>query len=749
VSDLSQSLQEALNDRYRIERQLGRGGMATVFLAEDLKHHRRVAIKVLDPEVAVTVGPERFRLEIETVARLTHPHILPLFESGQAEGLLFYAMPYAEGGSLRDRLTRERQLAVEDALRITREVADALDEAHRHGIVHRDIKPENVLFEGRHAVVADFGIARAVTTATGESLTATGITVGTPAYTSPEQAAGGRNLDGRSDLYSLACVLYEMLAGQPPFTGPTAESLAHQHLSVAPRAVTELRPTVPATTAATIQRALAKNPADRFATTAEFALALQAGTYPAPAPGTARPPDQPRSIAVLPLTNLSADPEQEYFSDGLAEDIIDALTQVPGLRVVARTSAFSFRGKQADAREIGARLNVEHILEGSVRRSGNRIRVTAQLVKVSDGYQLWSQRFDREMTDVFAIQDEISQAVVEKLRVRLTGSRPLVKRHTQDVEAYNLYLKARYQLMRFSPEGIAKSKEYYEQAIASDPNYALAWHGLAEFHHLMALFGLMPPKAANDQAEQAARRALQLDDQLAEAHAMKGALRACEFDWQGAGLEFSRALALDPTSGEVRTWYDGNYLAPMKRLDEAVAACLRSVELDPLSPYLQWCLGYDYCLQRDWDRAIKQCLNTLELDPQNWGGYVLLGSCYLHVGRRDDAIRAMETQAQVAGRSALALGSLGWAYGVVGRTAEASKLLAELQERAHREYIPFWSFAVIHVGLGEVDRACDWFEKAIDEHEPVMLHARVHPNYDRLRAHPRYPDLLRKMNLEP
>jgi serine/threonine-protein kinase len=352
------------------------------------------------------------------------------------------------------------------------------------------------------------------------------------------------------------------------------------------------------------------------------------------------------------------------------------------------------------------------------------------------------------MTDVFAIQDEISQAIVEKLRVRMAADRPLVRRHAENVEAYNLYLKARYHLFRFTPEGLAKSKEYYEQAIALDPDYALAWHGLAAFYNLLGMSGHVPPKAASTQAEQAARRALQLDDSLAEAHAMMGALRASEFDWKAAGLEFSRALALDPRSGDVLRWYEHYYLGPMKRLDDSVAAYQWAVELDPLSPSLQAQLGYSYCLKRDWNRAIKQCRTALELDPRCWA-YILLGSCYFHIGRHDDAIRAMETQTQLMGRSSFALGNLGWAYASTGRTAEALKLLEELQERAQQQYTPSWSFAVINSALGEMEKAFDWFERAVDEGEPLMLHVHVHPNYDPLRSHPRYAPLLRKMKLEP
>jgi serine/threonine-protein kinase len=352
------------------------------------------------------------------------------------------------------------------------------------------------------------------------------------------------------------------------------------------------------------------------------------------------------------------------------------------------------------------------------------------------------------MTDVFAIQDEICQAIVDKLRVQLAAGRPLVRRHTDNVEAYNLYLKARYQLFRGTPEGLVKSKEYYEQAIALDPDYALAWHGLAGFYNVLGVFGQIPPKAANAQAAQATAKALQLDNLLAEAYAMMGALRAGEFDWKGAEREFSRALELDSRSQDVLKWYDHYYLGPMKRLDEAVTAFLRALEVDPLSPFLQSGLGYNYCLKREWNRAIQQCRNALELDPQCWA-HILLGSCCFHIGKHDDAIRAMETQAQLLGRSSFALGNLGWAYASTGRTAEALTLLEELQARARAQYTPPWSLAVIYAGLGEMDNAFDWFEKAVDEHDPLMLHFHVHPNYDPLRTHPRYAALLRTMNLEP
>src|SRR5437762_4418300 len=570
MADVLRALRPALADRYLIKRELGRGGMATVYLAQDLKHHRQVAIKVLKPEVAGALGPERFLREIEIAAGLTHPHILPLDDSGEADGFVYYVMPFVEGETLRDRLEHERQLPSEEALVITRDVAEALDHAHAHGVVHRDIKPENILFEAGHAVVSDFGIARAITAAAGGKLTETGIAIGTPGYMSPEQAAARGRVDERSDIYSLGCVLYEMLAGEPPFTGPSAESIVRQHLAAAPPRVSAMRAAVPRAIEEAIVRALAKTPADRPATAAEFVealaapaprvrdtgrrtsrlaagaglaatlLAMAVGLFVLSRPhGTPPVAARPRqSIAVLPFVNVSGAPQEEYLSDGISEELINALSKLPQLQVVARPSSFAFKGKNEDVRQIGQALQVATVLGGSVRRAANRLRVTAQLTDARNGYNLWSETYDREMGDVFAVEDEISHAIMRALQVQLASgdSVALLRRPPRDVEAYELYLKGRY----FYNEGgfgpVQQALAYFQQALAHDSNYALAYAGIADAYQSLTWSTYLLPRQGMPKTRAAALKALALEPTLAEAHASLGD-QLCFYDWDAPAAE--------------------------------------------------------------------------------------------------------------------------------------------------------------------------------------------------------------------
>ena len=480
------ALREALADRYVIDEEIGRGGMATVYGADDLRHGRRVAIKVLRPELAANLGTERFLREIGIAARLTHPHIVPLIDSGMADGMLYYVAQYVSGGSLRTRLKTDGALSIKDALRIAEEVGAGLDFAHRSGVVHRDVKPENILFTDGHAVLTDFGIARAPSFRT-DFRTDEGLVVGTPEYMSPEQAAGEANLTNASDVYSLACVIYEMLTGQPPFSGGPVQTIVARHVSEVPRSARVLRPEVPEGIVRALARALAKDPAERFTGVAAFITALEDDP-------TSRVAARMRSIAVLPFVNASPDPENEYLSDGITDELIDALSKVRGLRVASRTSVFGLKGKVQDVRAVGAILGASAVIEGTVRRAGDRLRISAQLSSTDDGSLLWSQRFDRTLEDVFALQDEIAHTIVDALRATTFAdlSEPIPPRYIGNVNAYNLYLKGRYEWNKRTKEGVVAGIKYFQEALAEDPRYAPAYTGLADSYALHVDYRSVP-----------------------------------------------------------------------------------------------------------------------------------------------------------------------------------------------------------------------------------------------------------------
>ncbi|MEP6508332.1 MAG: protein kinase, partial [Gemmatimonadales bacterium] len=544
-------LRTALAGTYDIDRELGRGGMATVYLAQDKRHDRVVALKVLHPDLAANLGPERFLREIKLAARLNHPHILPLFDSGDADSFLYYVMPYIEGESLRERLERDKQLSVDEAVRHAKSIASALDYAHRQNIVHRDMKPENVMLYEGEAMVMDFGIAKAVSSAASETLTQTGMMVGTPAYVSPEQAAGELNLDGQSDQYSLACVLYEMLAGERPFTGENAAAVMAKRFTEAAAPLRTVRGGVPEHVERAVTKAMSTAASARYSTTAMFAQALGSEVLATPTESATVPHttvSAAKSVAVLPFANMSADPENEYFTDGMAEELINALSKIQALRVASRTSSFAFKGKNEDISEIGRKLKVSTVLEGSVRKMGNRLRIAAQLINVADGYQLWSERFDRDVEDVFAIQDEISQAIFNALRVILSeGEKKAIERdRSVNVQAYEYYLRGRQFIHQWSRTGLEYARQMFRRAIEIDPDYALAYAGLADSCSL--LYMNCDAREQNlSQGNVASRRALELGPDLAEAHLSSGLAHSLSMRFTEAEREFEFAMKLDPT----------------------------------------------------------------------------------------------------------------------------------------------------------------------------------------------------------
>jgi serine/threonine-protein kinase len=693
VTDLLAQLSAALAGRYAIERELGRGGMAMVFLAEDVKHHRPVAIKLLQPELAAVLGGERFLREIEIAARLHHPHILPLYDSGEADGLLYYVMPYAEGESLRDRLEREKQLPLDDALQIAREVADALSYAHSHDVVHRDIKPENILLESGHAVVADFGIARAITAAGGETLTGTGMAIGTPAYMSPEQAAGSKELDGRSDLYSLGCVLYEMLAGQPPFTGPTVESVVHQHLAVEPHSITSLRPAVPAEVAAALQRALAKTPADRFNPVALFGEALRDGGTGArrdggtggQKPGARFRPAVPLSlrtalfgvaavvvvggallvlrpgreaaapagpayertaIAVLPFQNLSAEGPHAYFAGGLHDELLTQLSKVAALTVISRTSVMGYAGTNTPLRQIASELGVGSVVEGSVQVVGGRLRVNVQLVDAATDAHLWAERYDRTLEDAFAIQSDVAQQIVAAVGAALAGAerQGLAQAPTANAEAYRLYLQGREYWIR--PGRLQQNSEIaqqlYERALTLDPGFALARAALSQVHGQMYWFRYDPSPARAARQREEAEAALRLAPDLPQAHVAMGLAHY----W--GRRDYRRALdelhvALEGLPNDADLWsFIGFVHRRLGNWDEVLAAYEKATQLNPRDADLFNDLGgRTYQHMHRYADAVRAFDHALSLAPDLHGAAVEQGWTYVRWQGQLDTMRAV------------------------------------------------------------------------------------------------------------
>lgn len=739
MADVPAALRDALAGRYAIDDELGRGGMATVYGADDLRHGRRVAIKVYRPEMGATLGPERFLQEIGIAARLTHPHIVPLLDSGTADGLLYYVAQYVAGGSLRARL-REGPLPVREALRIAEEVGAGLDFAHRSGVVHRDVKPENILFTDGHAVLTDFGIARAPSIRQ-DFRTDEGLIVGTPEYMSPEQASGEANLTPASDIYSLACVVFEMLTGQPPFSGGVASTIVARHLSEAPPNARQWRPDVPEGVVRALSRALAKNPAERFVGVRAFITALE--DDPAAAVGT-----RMRSIAVLPFVNASPDPGNEYLSDGITDELIDALSKVRGLRVASRTSVFALKGKLQDVRAVGALLGVSAVIEGTVRRSGDRLRIGAQLSSTDDGRLLWSQRFDRTVEDVFALQDEIAHTIVDTLRATTFAdlSEPLPQRYAGSAQAYGLYLKGRYEWNKRTREGVAAGIRYFEQAVAEDPRYAPAWTGLADSYALQVDYRSVPVAEGLERAKEYARKAITLDDSLAEAHAsLAWSLFIYDWNFSEAEREYRRAIELAPAYAPAHQWF-AFLLAARRHFEEAIVEAHSAQEFDPASVSIRRGLAGIYAYARRHEQARYHAERAIAMNPLAEESYRLLGMSLFRLGRADEAERVLRESSALPGAGPYAAATLGYVLAQRGEIDEAEAIGRELEAQAREGYVSPVAFGTLALGLGRYDEAMDWIRRSIDERRGWFVYARVNPIFDPLREHPGFAVLLAELD---
>ena len=745
---------------YEIIGPLGAGGMGEVYRAKDLRLGREVAVKVL-PEVVAT-SPDRlvrFEREARTVAGLNHPNIVTLHSVEDEDGIRFLTMELVEGQTLSNLIT-PGGLPLSRVLELSIPLIDALIAAHERGVIHRDLKPGNVMVtrEGRVKVL-DFGLAKMAVTegpdqgatidATAESpISGAGQVLGTVPYMAPEQIRG-ETVDARSDLFALGIIVYELSTGRRPFTGETSIDVSHAILRDTPEPLARLRTDLPSDLGRIVSRCLQKNPRERFQTALDVSNELRTirrdlerGKPENPAS------DRVASIAVLPFVNRSRDEEDEYFSDGLADELLNVLSKIKGLRVSARTSSFQFKGKSDDIATIGQKLNVATVLEGSVRKVGNRVRITVQLVKVSDGYHLWSERYDRQLEDIFQVQDEIALAIAGALKVNLLGEEQaaIAKRPTLNVEAYQFYLKGRHHWQKWTAEGLQKARECFERAIELDANYAPAHFGLADVFAAESAV-TTPPREAWPKAKAALTKALALDQELAEAWTLTGVYHMLyEWDQPAARAALMRALEVGPHLGHAYAvmaqveLYSG-------RPEHAVVAAKRAVELDPLAAFWNYILAWVYWALGDYDRASHQLEILREIDPTSWFPHFGSGIVAGALGNGEEAIGSFEEAVRCSGGSPYAIGYLAAAYALADRRSDAEGQLAMLHDRAQHGWVPALSVAIAHLGLGRVDQVFEWLERAYEERDQWLLWHTYDPIFQTIRSDPRMIDLLRRLGV--
>jgi len=741
--------------RYQIIEELGKGGMGKVYKVHDTKIKEKIALKLIKPEIAKDKKTiERFSNELRLTRKIRHKNICQMFDLGEERGTHFITMEFVPGQDLKGLIRQTGQLAVGTSISIAKQICDGLTAAHKLGVIHRDLKPSNIMIDKEGNVqIMDFGIARSLEA---KGITGAGVMIGTPEYMSPEQVEG-KEVDQRSDIYSLGVILYEMVAGRVPFGGDTPFTIGMKHKSEIPKDPKELNAQIPVDFSYVILRCMEKGKEGRYHSAGELLAELEKIEKETSKriliekkPETEELKWQ-NSIAVLPFVDLSPEKDQEYFCDGMAEELINALTKIEKLQVASRTSSFQFKEKGCDIHEVGRKLKVKTVLEGSIRKAGDRMRITAQLVNVDDGYHLWSEKYDRKMEDIFAIQDEISLAIIDKLKLKLLKEEKetFIKRYTDDLEAYDLYLKGRYFWNRRYEGGLQKGLEYFNQTIKKDPSYAPAYAGIADSLSILGLFGWLPPKEAFPKAKAAALKAIEIDDMLAEAYTSLGWINMLyDWDWSEAEKNLKRGIEIDPNYAIGQLWY-ALYLLYMGRFEEATSTIMKALEIDSLSLLINVNLGCTLYFKRQYDEAIEQCLKTLEMDPNYLLSYWFLGAGYGGKGMWKETISAMEKAVALSEESPFFIGYLGWAYAKSGQKDKARRALNQLEKLSKEKYISPYYRAMIYFGLGEKARLFEYLEKAYEVREPILVPTiKGAPFFDSVRSEPKFKALLKKMGLE-
>ena len=758
---------------YRIQTKLGAGGMGEVYLAEDTRLGRQVALKFLPASYQYdSARRTRFLKEARAASALRSPNIAAIYDIGEHDGAMFIAMEYVEGEVLSHRIDR-RTLPTSDVIDIAIQIADALEEAHAVGIIHRDVKSSNLIVTERGLVkMLDFGLAKVVeggnavdstdpTVAIGGQ-TAVGVVLGTVSYMSPEQALG-RDLDQRSDIFSQGVVIYEMLTGRLPFEGASATEIIDCIVHNEPIAIARFNYDVPPELERVVRKCMEKDRDRRYSSAREVAIDLRNLRRDTGSPSVSNTTTLPRmpsarrgrsrksieSLAILPLINAGEDPDTEYLSDGITESIINNLSQLPKLRVMARSTVFRYKGKEVDPQIVGQQLSVRAVLTGRVLHRGDQLVTKIELVDAEDGSHLWGEQYNRKLSDIFTIEEEISREISDKLRLKLSGAekKQLTKRYTENTEAYQLYLKGRFYWNKRTPEGLTKGIEYFQRAIDRDPGYALAYAGLADSYNILVSYSALAPHEAFPKAKTAAIRALEIDARLAEAHTSIAFVKfGYDWDWAGAERSFKQALKLNPGYAYAHNFYSV-LLVALGRFEDAFVHIRRAHELDPLSLPINTNLGWLLYLGRRYDEAIEQYLKAIDLDEGFPLAHRRLAQTYEQTQRYSDADAEFQKAVTLSGDDIELLSARGHFYAVVGEKDKAQEVLKQLDSLSTSRYVPSYLVARIYLGLDEIDRVFELLERAREERYGYLAYLEIEPMFDRIRTDPRYEELVRSVGL--